>query len=123
MDDRNKVRQEMLTNYEGIIADMEKVLDPKGGSVLINTPYIVTVDGIAFDPEVVDGKVSVGPVRFGLPHKVRRFLKRDAENIAKSATNGHGHQGKAVFWVDATIEMLERLRLVVLQIKESDFYN
>lgn len=120
---REALRQEMLENYTNIVDGMEKALSTDHGVVLSNASYIVTVDGIAFNPEIKNGKVAAGPVRFGLPHLVQRFSKEDAERVAKSATNGHGHHGIAVYWVDATKEMLGRMKLIVQQLKENPDFS
>lgn len=103
---KEEVKQGLIEMYSSSIEEMKSALYPLGGIALTNTPYIVMVGGIAVDPQVVDGKVEKGQIAVGLPHKVRRFSKKNAEIIAANVTNGNDECGVAVSWVEATKQVI-----------------
>lgn len=67
-----------------------------------NTNFIVMVDKVAVEPN----SACHNGLLHKRPHTVKRFLHREAVELALKCQNGNGTKGKAVYWRDATEEAI-----------------
>ena len=83
---------------------------------ITSTPYIITCEGVAISPEIVDGKTT-GKVATGLAHTVRRFSEEDAKRIAPSIRNGNRNKGIVKPYIQVVKKNLEALKELLSSIK------
>lgn len=106
---RESLREEMLSKLLSTKEELQRSISHSGGTMLTATPFIISVDGLCVNPTVVNNRVEAGPLTIGLPNRVRRFSKENAEIIAPQVVNGHGHRGIAEFWEDAVVRKIDEL--------------
>ncbi|MCU7800455.1 MAG: hypothetical protein KZQ70_09970, partial [gamma proteobacterium symbiont of Lucinoma myriamae] len=74
--------------------------------------YPISANDIALEPKFKIGndglKRTTKDVDFGLPWAVIRFNKKTATKLAKIITNGFGETGKAIGWMEATINFITK---------------
>ena len=87
------------TNIQALVDEAKKAIS---SICITSTPYIVQINDISVDPLVINNQVIPGKMGSGLPWRVRRFSKRDAERIAKVTRNGSGTEGEAIGYIEAT---------------------
>lgn len=102
-------RQEMLKKILDTKEELQRSISHAGGIMLTATPFIISVDGLCVNPNVVNNRVEAGPLTIGLPNRVRRFSKENAEIIAPQVVNGYGHRGVVEFWEDAVVRKISEL--------------
>ena len=83
---------------------------------ITSTPYIITCEGVAINPEIVDGKTT-GKVTTGLPHTVKRFSERDDKSIAAVVKNGNRNKGIAKPYIQVVKKNLQTLKELLVSIK------
>ena len=83
--------------------------------VMVAAGYVVRVDKVYLDFDVIDNKVlNARPCRVDRCHL---FSKRDAEAIAATTTNGHGTVGEAIHIKDALKAYLHEVDLALAGIQ------
>jgi len=105
-----------ISQFEISLAEKERAVEMNKGCIA-RCNWIVTVEGIAVNPEIVDGKTT-GKITTGPAQRVVRFEKQDAEALAKIASNGNNTEGKAEFWVDVVKREIDNLKGCIKILKD-----
>ncbi len=108
---------DMLELLQAELKEKEYAVEMSKG-ILTSASFIVMVQGIAINPEVVDGYIREGGTKTGPAQSVIRFSKKDATDIARKVSNKNNVIGEAIYWVDAVRKEIVRITQSIIDLKK-----